>query len=218
MAFDQFALYTIRPSRQWATLQTNAGITSRALAQLTTLMREALYEGMQEAVIDTMRKSDLRSRRGKIFQNMMTGRRIRGSGRPSSIQGTFMFRPWMAIHETGGTIRPKKRYLALPMPAALRVDGRVKRRSPNSYRDKGTFVYTSKRTGKKFIVYRDKRTKTLVFLYFLATQVDMRKRMDLYGAIKAQEYYVVSAWAQGVMDIFNSVDLYGIAFQGLTVT
>lgn len=198
-------------------LRPNAGILARDLAYLTTMMRNALFEAMQEAVVDTQRRAHLRSRRGSIYKQIMSGLRPRGSRYPSTVSVTFMFRPWMAIHETGGTITPtEKKYMTLPMPAALRVDGRVKRLNAAGWKSYGTFVFTAK-SGNKFLVYKDKYTKRLVFLYFLADRVEMKRRLFLREAILRQEAAVVNAWNAAMMDIFNGIDLYGVAFEGLRI-
>jgi hypothetical protein len=181
-------------------------------------MRVTLYDAMAEAVDDAARASSIRTKRGKLWTAFKTGRRATGYRIPATVSVTFLARPWMAIHETGGQIVPKsKKYLALPMPDAFRRDGAMKRRSPSGWKQYGTFVYTSKRSGKKFIVYRSKTQGRLVFLFHLADSVDMQKRMNLLGAIEAKEPQVVSLWSGAVRQIFNSIDLYGIAFEGLRI-
>lgn len=216
---SQFPMYTVRPADTWGVLSNTPGIRKGQIAQLTTYMREVLVDAMREAVDETKAKTTLKSRTGNLFKFMRSGMRAKGSGSPVTISVTFLFRPWMAIHETGGTITPKKsKYLTLPMPAALRADGRPKRRSASGWKDYGTFVYTSRKTGKKFLVYKSKSTGDLVFLYYLAPRVDMPKRLDLLGAILEKEEQVVYLWGQAVLDVFGDVDLYGIAFEGLNVT
>ena len=212
MANDQFPMYRVVPASSW-NLTPNAGVTSRQIAELTAYMRTTLYEAMETAVDYAAARSTLKSRKGALIGGLKTGRRARGSGVPSSVSVTFLFRPWMAIHETGGTIRAKKKYLALPLPGAMRADGAMKRRNPNGWRQFGSFILTAK-SGKKFIAYRSKTTKQLVFLYHLVDKVEMSKRLDLRGAILAQEQAVVALWSNRVMDIFSNVDIFGIAIEG----
>lgn len=213
----QFPMYRVIPAAPWQALRENPGITARALTQLTTQMRLILFSAMQDAVVETNRTARMRSRRGAIFRQIMSGLRPRGYRQPATVSVTFMMRPWIAIHETGGTITPTStKYMTLPMPAALRVDGRLKRRNAAGWRDYGTFVYTSKR-GNKFIVYKNRNTGRLVFLYHLVDRVVMKKRLFLRQAILNQESIVVNAWTAAMMEIFNGIDLYGVAFQGMRI-
>lgn len=216
MANDQFPMYKVVPSGSWD-IPTGKGISSAQVAALTTYMREVLYDAMGAAVDDARAASSLNSRRGKLFAALKTGRRPRGTGVPSTVSVTFLFRPWMAIHETGGTIRPRaKKYLTVPLPGALRSDGALKRRNPNGWRQFGSFVLTAK-SGKKFIVYRSKTSGQLVFLYHLMEKVTLAKRLDLRGAILGKEAEVVAAWSARAMEIFSDIDLYGIAFEGVRI-
>ena len=210
-------MYRVKPDRSWW-LRANKGISRRAVARLTSQMREILYSAMQDAVIETMRTAKMRSRRGAVFNSIMSGLRPSGTIYPSTVGVTFMMRPWVAIHETGGIIQARNGpYMTIPLPSALRADGRLKRRSAAGWRDYKTFVWTSPRTQNKFIVYKDKNSGRLVFLYILKEEIEMQKRLFLYQAIMRQEAAVVAAWYGAVMDIFNSIDLYGIAFQGIKV-
>lgn len=210
-------MYTVVPASGWD-IAPNRAITARQIAQLTTYMRQTLYDAMGAAVDDARATSSINSRKGTLFNSLRTGRRQKGTGTPSTISVTFMFRPWMAIHETGGDIVPKNgKYLILPMPAAMRADGSMKRRNANGWRSYGAFVLTSK-SGKKYVVYRSKTTKQLVFLYHLVDKVTLKKRLDLRGAIMRQENEVVTAWSNYVMQIFSDVDMYGMAFEGLRIS
>lgn len=207
-------MYRVRPSGAWRNLGREGALPANALAALTSYMRNVLHEEMGFAIDEAVASGRIKSRNGAMRNQLKSGRRPKGSGTPGTVSETFLVRSWIAIHETGGTITPKQsRYLTIPMPAALRADGTLKRRSAASWSGRyKTFVLTSKK-GNKFIAYR-KRDGSLVLLYHLAPEVRMKKRLDLLRAIKAHERRVVAAWSRELKSIMAGFDFYGIAFEG----
>src|SRR3546814_20400255 len=82
-------------------------------------------------------------------------------------------------HEFGATIEPKKQWLTIPIYHALRVDGTPKFANPTSWKRFGSFIWTRKTDGKKFVVYKSKQNRELKFLYVLVDHMELKPQFGL---------------------------------------
>lgn len=109
--------------------------------------------------------------------------KVTGGTRFDTIRGYFYVDPAVAAHEYGARISPRRvQYLAIPIWDALRPDGTPKRSGPRAWKSMKTFVWTNKRTGRKYIVYSRKKKENgsnLVFLYVLVDMIELRATRTL---------------------------------------
>jgi hypothetical protein len=139
----------------------------------------ALGNWLVSVVEETMRTTKLNDKSDHIRDALLGGIRVYGRRSLSTLRGEVKAYPWVAIHETGGIIEPTegREYLAIPIFWALRADGSRKFASPLSWKRFGSFIYTQKKTGKKFIAY--KSDGNLRILYILVHKVEIKPQLRL---------------------------------------
>lgn len=124
--------------------------------------------------------NSLSLRSGNLVESLQQSIFVKGSNLDNmigEIGGAFYAR----IHETGGTITPKKgKYLTIPLPAALNSNGTPIKSKARDW-DK-TFILKSKK-GNLLIVRRDGRHLTP--LYLLKTSVTIPARLNLGSTVEA---------------------------------
>lgn len=124
------------------------------------------------------RTGKLAKRSGKLMRSLRGT--VKGSGDNS--YGELTGSGLLEVHEEGRTIRPKrKKYLAVPLPAALTTRGTPKKRKPRDW--KNTFVAKS-RKGNLLIFQRMRGKGKIRPLYWLTTEVRIPARL---GAVLTAE-------------------------------
>lgn len=191
---------------------------SRILEPLVTPKFAKALEGWLKAVaaavaVDYPRKS------GRSAREIISASRVRYGSTLESIRGYFLVSEAIAAQEYGAVIKPtKKRYLTIPIAFALRADGSPKRVSALSWKQYKTFVWTSKKSGQKYIAYKRKGDGKLVLLYVLVDAARIpgrgyiRKAYDkLLPALLASFYAILS---QEVDNVYNVAYAAEYAKQG----
>lgn len=145
------------------------------------LFRQAMSDYMEDTVITALNDTSIKNRTGRMAKSLVSGIKVRGSGRIDALSGTYRGIWYAKNHEFGKTIRPTNaKVLTIPLPAALRADGTPKLKGPTSWKRYGTFSYTGK-SGQGYLVYKNAAEK-LVFLYMY---VDVVKLLPKLGLRKA---------------------------------
>jgi phage gpG-like protein len=163
----------------------------------------AVYKGMRLAAADveaglklTVSGGMLKIRSGRLANSI--GSRIERRGKNIiSVIGSGARRgkplPYAAIHEKGGTIRPKRaKYLTVPLPAAMTKSGVVRKRA-REYRD--TFV--RKTASRSLILYQKKGNKALP-LFALKKSVKIPARKYMSKTLKSRKSRVMEIFRDTV--------------------
>jgi hypothetical protein len=146
----------------------------RAIAQRAG---DVLAQWLRAVIREALAKSRINDDNGNIHRQLLDGMRVYGRASLSDLRGDLYGDPWIAAHEYGATIRPKGRYLTIPVYYALRPDGRPKFRNASSWRRFGSFIYTAK-SGNKFIAYKS-ASGELRLLYLLLDEATIPPRLRL---------------------------------------
>jgi hypothetical protein len=161
---------------------------------------------------DVARVTSMRyaKRSGKSAAEIYSSARVRGGNRLDSIRGYFLVSPAIAANEYGAIITPKDaQALAIPLPAALYPNGMPKRRGPNSWRNLGTFIYKSKKTGKAYIAYRRKEAPKgeykLVLLYVLVDRAEIKPKRTLRNTYDEMTPKLYAQWADILKEEIDKV-------------
>lgn len=166
-------------------------LEARLTQQMVVTLQAFLKDLARQVLLDTK----LRRRTGRLAKMVTAGPRAFGFGSVNTIQGHFIVPDWVAIHEDGGDIHPRSaRMLAVPMPDAMRADGTPKRRTPAEWKGMGTFTYTSSRTGKHYVVYKDAESQKLVFLYVLVDMVTLRAQLGVKTHYRLMLPMLLATW------------------------
>jgi hypothetical protein len=180
-----------------ATPLTAGAALSKELKTYLTGVAEALARRHGNGYPGGTSANSLSKRSGKLVESIRNSIRTKGTTLndiEGSIGGTFYAR----IHETGGIIKPKKaKFLAIPLPAALKGNGTPIHASPRDW--KNTFVITSK-AGNKLIVQR--QGKEIVPLYVLKSSVKIPPRLKMRDTLQAGLPYFVD---KAVDAVFNAI-------------
>ena len=173
------------------------GVSGRANVRIAQKLREILRLELYSAVVDAYTEGTAPDRTGRGRRLLLQGVRAFGSTL-RNVRGHIVSPPYLIAHEEGATIKPKNaKALAIPMEAALRPDGTPKLPGPRSWGITGSFIWTSPRTGRGFIVRRPAGGgKKLVFLYVLVEETQLRKYKG----------FMSDAWA-GRLD--NLIEAFG---------
>ena len=124
---------------------------------------------------------NLSKRSGKGLASIKKSIAVRG-GSLDSVIGSISTGT-MGIHETGGTITPKRsRYLAIPLQAALSSKGIPLRKRPRDCN--GGFVFRSK--AGNLIIGRRKVGEGIEPLYVLKKSVTIKSRLGLSSALEKE--------------------------------
>ncbi len=119
----------------------------------------------------------LAKRSGKMLADIEKSIKVSGMGL-TEIRGEIA---GPRIHEQGGRIRPKGKFLAIPLPAALNANGTPKKRRARDWRN--TFVTKSKRGN--LLIFQKKGAGKIVPLYVLKTTVLIPQRLGLNATLEA---------------------------------
>lgn len=110
---------------------------------------------------------------------------ITSKGNRDGVEASIAARGYMAIHETGGTITPKRsKYLTIPLPAALDKRGMPIHSSARDWPN--TFVQRSKRGN---LLIFQKRGTQIVPLYVLKSSVFLPARLGMAEAVHSELGY-----------------------------
>ena len=194
----------------------NATIPDRAIAAFRTLSRAryieprvaprfaAAFEDFLKRVARTT-AAQYPKRSGKSAAELPASARVRGSSSLASIRGYYLVSAKIAANEYGARVTPKNsKYLAIPMPAALRADGSPKRLGPRSWKSLRTFTYKSRKTGALYIAYRSGR-QGLVLLYKLEEAVKVPAKRTIRNTYDRMLPSLYLSWTQILGEEINLI-------------
>jgi hypothetical protein len=141
--------------------------------------------------------TSLSSRSGSLLSQLQAGIKVAGSGF-SSTRGTLSGPEYLRLHEYGGTLRSRAKYLAIPLPAALKSDGTPLRDNPRDWDN--TFVQMS-RAGNLLIFRRI--GAGIEPLYALKTQVAIPARFGARQTARDQMPYFTRKVLDAVLAEFK---------------
>lgn len=149
-------------------------------SQISNEMANTLFNWLADVVEDTMRATKLHDDKRKVRSQLFDGIRVVGRSSMASLVGRIDAYPWLFAHEYGGKIKAQgDKFLTIPIFYGLRPDGSPKFKSAASWKRFGSFVYTQKATGKKFLAYKSKESNELRILYILVDHIDIPARLHL---------------------------------------
>lgn len=152
---------------------------------------------MTRLVMRVLAQSRLNERKGEVTKQLYAGIRIYGRASLASLRGQIRAYPWLMAHEYGASIAPTEgQYLTIPIFYGVRADGSPKFRNANSWRRFGSFVYTQKSTGRKFLAYKSKETGDLRILYILVEETEIKPVLNLVRNANMLLPQLVAAWGQ----------------------
>lgn len=144
----------------------------------------------------------LSRRSGGLLQVLSPSRvetRARG-GKAANVEVAFSIPAWVAVHETGATIRPRRaQYLTVPLPPAL--DSRGVPRKPNARAWRDTFVIKSRR-GNLLIVQK-RADGGINPLYVLKKEVTIPPRLAFKQAFEAGKDFLADKLAEAALEEFR---------------
>ena len=156
------------------------GYIGQVEPRMSQRMAEAMVVWMQDVIRETVQDSRMKDAKGEVLRQLLSGARVTGRASLITLTGAVWTYPWLRPHEFGATIYPKNaEFLALPIFWALRPDGTPIFRNPTAWKRYGSFVYTQKATGRKFLAYRNKTTGQLRILYILKDKAEIPARLGL---------------------------------------
>jgi hypothetical protein len=171
---------------------------------IADLCGDALEAWMHGVITATISETRLHDGKGRIAEELQTNARVFGRYSLNELRGQFYAYPWLFAHEFGAEIHPhSSQYLALPIYNALRPDGSPKYRDPKSWQRWGSFVYTQRTTGRKFLAYKDAGGE-LRILYILVDKVTIPARLGLSVHAEAMVEYLYAAWAQIFVEVAST--------------
>lgn len=188
------------------------GVSGRAQGRIARTVREAIRKALLDTVIDAYRDGSAPYRTGNARNVMRYG--VRAFGQTfTGLRGHIIGPDYIAAHENGATILPKKaKALAIPLPAAQRPDGSPKLPGPRSWRNiRRTFIYKSRKTGKAYIAFKGASGR-LTLLYVLVDSVTLSK----YSGFLARSWErqipdIVEALGNALFFEMSQVDLLSLA-------
>ncbi|QXN71092.1 minor tail protein [Rhodobacter phage RcDurkin] len=185
------------------------GFSGRAETRMTRLMRDELRKALMRTVVNATKDF---SKSGRARAQMLEGIRTFGQNF-NNLRGHIMGPVYIKAHEDGTTIVPDNaEKLAIPLPAALRADGRTpKLPGPNSWRNVGSFIFKSKKTGHSYVAYRA-ADKSLVLLYLLVDEVTLKEHSGfLRKAWNRQVAPLGRAMGRIMMEEISKIDVGKLA-------
>lgn len=154
-------------------------VRERAMAEIVRKFEAHEYNTVG---FDRITRDDTRHMKSRSGEGLERLRDYKVKRTDDDIEGTIHLTPGLAMSEFGGTIKAKgKKYLAIPLPAALKADGTPKRKSARHW--KSARVIKSK-TGNLVIV--DQRHGRLIPLYVLRRKARIPKRLGLRKALRSE--------------------------------
>jgi hypothetical protein len=180
------------------------------LAERCAIILEAWLFTLIQA---TMRASRMKDPNRIVYRQLMMGVRVIGRASLLSLEGRIMAEPWLFAQEYGADIKPvESKMLAIPVFYALRADGSLKFQNPSSWRRFGSFVYTQKETGQKFLAYKG-AAGDLRLLYILVDRVKLKPILGLNRTAELEIVRLISAWGQVFVQLAAEsgvINLWGI--------
>lgn len=193
----------IRPSLVGRLAQIEPAISNRAA--------EEIYDWLFEVIRDAMRATSLRDENGNILRQLRGGVRVTGRANLNALRGAIWTYPWIFAHEYGADIVPTtSEYLAIPIFYGLRADGSPKFKNPRSWNRYGSFVYTQRATGKKFLAYKSKETGDLRILYILVDKTTIPARLGLNRMANSRVAALLTAWGQIYLEEIAKTDVINL--------
>jgi hypothetical protein len=178
-------------------------------AQVIPEMRRAMLDYMEDTVLQTIATTKIKQRSGRLFKSLREGSRVKGTT-INSLEGTYFSNEYAYKHEYGAIITPTvAQVLTLPLDAALRADGTPKLKGPKSWRRFGTFSYTSKKTGRGYLAYKNAKGE-LVLLYVFVDRVKINAQLGLRKNHNASLGELVRAWGDIIVEGMHSIDLMDV--------
>lgn len=181
---------------------------------MSARMGAELFDWLLDTVRLAIRTSGINSRKGQLSAQLLSGVHVVGRMSLRTLTGRVDAYPWVFPHEFGANIQPKEgQYLTIPIFYGLRPDGSPKYRTPGSWRRWGSFVYTNKISGKKFIAYKSKEGGDLRILYVLVEENEIPARLGLNRIARARLDDLMAAWMMiyvqeaaraGITDLWRS--------------
>jgi hypothetical protein len=158
----------------------------------------ALGEWMQDMVATTLRATIVNDPKGELARSLYSGIRIYGRASLSNLRAQVQVYPWIMAQEYGAHIEPTggRKYLAIPIFFGLRADGSPKFLNPASWKRFGSFVYTSKADGRKFLAYKAKTDNQLKILYVLVDDVELKPKLGLVRTAGSMLGSLLSVWGE----------------------
>lgn len=174
---------------------------------------DELGQWMVRVVEETMRNTRLKDNKGAVRRSLMAGIRLYGRRSLSNLRADIKVYPWLIAQEYGAHITKKDKYLTIPLFYALRPDGSPKFKSARSWQRFGSFVYTQKSTGRKFLAYKS-ASGELRILYILLDEVDIKPVLGLIRTAGSMLDELMSVWGSiylseavraGVFELWDGV-------------
>lgn len=176
----------IKPSLQGSLLQVEGRLAGPFADTLEVWLRSVISE--------TIATTRLKDPKGYAYQQMRQTMKIFGRGSLSQLRGVIYGYPWLVAQEFGAHITPKKtKFLAIPMFYALRADGSPKFRSAYSWQRFGSFVYTNRETGAKYLAYKG-ADGSLRILYLLVEWVNVKAVLGLNATADKMIGQLIGQW------------------------
>lgn len=171
--------------------------------------RRAIRRHMKDVILKTLRDTKLKSRSGRMRLALLNGIRVTGT-RMDTIRGAVVGPAYIRAHEYGAKIRPKSaRALTVPLPAALRPDGTPKFRKATSWRRYGSFIFTSRRTGQKYIAYKNAQG-SLILLYVLVQLTVLEPKLGLRTTFNKMTGALLARLASIVYEEMLRLDIFAL--------
>jgi hypothetical protein len=159
-------------------------------------MAQELFTWLWDTVNQTIRTTRIRDRKGELGKQLRDGVIVIGRASLRTLEGRVDAYPWVFPHEYGAEIHPLEgQYLTVPIFYALRPDGTPKYRNASAWKRWGSFVYTRKSDGKKFIAYKS-ATGELRILYVLVDKTDIPARLGLNRLADSRIGLLINTWAE----------------------
>lgn len=164
--------------------------------QMAARMGRELFDWLEDVVSTAMRETKIQDRKSEMANQLHAGVTVIGRASLRTMIGRIDAYPWVFPHEFGGELEPHtSAYLTIPIFYGLRGDGSPKYRTANAWRRFGSFIYTNKSTGKKFIAYKG-ANGDLRILYVLVDKVTIPKRLNVNRIADARLGRLISDWTR----------------------
>jgi hypothetical protein len=173
------------------------------------IFKDVLYDYMTDVVSITLKNTSLQMRSGRLAKSLYAGVKVNGS-RVNEVTGIYRGIYYSRLHEYGGVLRPTNaEVLTIPMPDALRANGTPKLSSARAWKRFGTFSYTSKKTGRGYLVYKNSAGK-LVFLYMYVDKSRYKRKLGLSKTHYERLNRLLVDWGNIIVGSMKNVDLYSL--------
>lgn len=155
---------------------------------------EALDQWLRQLVAATMATTKLKDPNGIVYAQLSRGIKITGAYGLNQLRGRIDVQPWLFAQEFGAHITPKKtKFLTIPLLFALRGDGTLKYNSATSWQRWGSFVYTDRNTGVRYLAYKGADGE-LRLLYLLVEWTDLKPILGLTNMAEKNIGQLAALW------------------------